>query len=1261
MRKAYLFLFLFFGNILNAQLCFKPPINHLAMGEWSTISGDFNNDNFMDIACFKNYKDINILLGNGTGSLTLASTFSVSGRANTNYLSELVTRDFNNDGNLDIATICNFAAANRISLFLGTGTGSFVSTSVTNSVGTLPTSIISTDFNNDGKMDLAVTNNTSKNVSVLLGTGTGSFASAVNIPMTLGTPISISSGDFNSDGKIDLAVGIQTVTVSHKIAVFIGNGSGNFSAGTSFTVANSYPHTIEVMDFNLDGKSDIVCGKGNGGVVGVFLGTGTGVFSQENLYNTLGGYYTNIVCGDYNSDGITDIATGCNGTSEVCVLQGTGTGSFNTALKYPAGTHPMSITSADFNNDGKNDFAVGLDLSGGINVLLNGPLAVSLGGNLSICSGNSTTLTINGANTYTWSANAGSTNTSSVSITPTSTTVYSVVAVNGSCPSVPKFATVNVTTTPTVSLTQSSSNICRGSSLTFTATGGTTYSWSPNAGSSTSSVITLFPTSSTAYTVTGYNSQCFNTKVGYITVTNDLLLHGYTTYNLGSNGPLISKDFNNDGKIDILQGSELFLGDGKGSFNTSIQIPVSAGIYSETANDFNGDGYLDIAVAAGNLNVQVALSNGNNSYTGPITLNSGSLPTIIGSDDFNSDTYVDLAVGSGTNVFILTGNGSGGFNSAISYSLPVSSVNGMMCIGDFNNDTKKDIVISGQLLLGTGTGGFLAAQNAGSGTIVVSNDINNDGNLDLVSANGTQIDIRLGNGDGTFYHGPIYGTGASSGISSIICADLNNDGYTDFATTSLNYNNVFVTLGNGVGSGSSQSYPLFNTSGYIGITYGDYTGNGKNDLAAGAYGPAGFSVLLNGLDVYANEFTVCQGSYLMYNDTYGDGFTSVNIYSPFGGTPINLAPPTPVTFSVIGTYGTCNYQEIKTFTIPVKPSPALSVISSGSVICLTDPGLNSNQYQPQVLFTASGAVNYQFGSGISSATNTFAITNDPNQPFINNPLINHNQLLEIIGTNNYGCSVRDSIYLKVIPAFSVAVTSATSCSSPNCTLTAFSANAVDYLWNNGQHGSPILVQPQSSSPGTPQIYSVTAIDANGCGSVANASSTVQLLPNQLTNFSYITNSLSVTFSMTNTSFCSSAGFLWDFGNGMQNIVAPNPSVTYATPGLYTACLKCGNNVPQACIACKTFSLPSNTSGGTDVGIEEIVDASAGLRIYPIPSDGILFIETEKEYTIEITNLLGSHILSQKLYNGKNQISLSEQSNGLYFIKCQSSTFKIIKQ
>jgi hypothetical protein len=118
----------------------------------------------------------------------------------------------------------------------------------------------------------------------------------------------------------------------------------------------------------------------------------------------------------------------------------------------------------------------------------------------SICSGNSTTLTANGATTYSW--NSGAT-TTSISVSPTLTTVYLVTGtgVNG-CSDI-MTQTITVNSTPTLSIL-GNTNICKGSTSIITGSGATSYTW--NTGANTTS-ISVSPTITTTYTLNGDNGN----------------------------------------------------------------------------------------------------------------------------------------------------------------------------------------------------------------------------------------------------------------------------------------------------------------------------------------------------------------------------------------------------------------------------------------------------------------------------------------------------------------------------------------------------------------------------------------------------------------------------------------------------------------------------------------------------------------------------------------------------------------------------------
>src|SRR6202008_3976146 len=135
---------------------------------------------------------------------------------------------------------------------------------------------------------------------------------------------------------------------------------------------------------------------------------------------------------------------------------------------------------------------------------------IDAGTNQSICSGTSATLTATGGTSYTWTPGTSLNFPNSISpvASPTTTTIYTLSASDGTC-TAKDLVTVSVTPLPSANA-GTDATVCIGSSATLTATGGTSYSWTPATGLSSTSIASPVanPTITTDYTVTVTNNGC---------------------------------------------------------------------------------------------------------------------------------------------------------------------------------------------------------------------------------------------------------------------------------------------------------------------------------------------------------------------------------------------------------------------------------------------------------------------------------------------------------------------------------------------------------------------------------------------------------------------------------------------------------------------------------------------------------------------------------------------------------------------------------
>ncbi len=334
-----------------STLTFKSAQIPSDTGILQVLTADFNSDGNQDLVFLQVFR-ITVVLGNGDGTFRPPIHMPVTA---TPYISSMAVGDFNNDGKVDVAVL---GATNQISggtpflqTYLGRGDGTFsapISSPASSAVGNFP---LVGDVNHDGNLDLIFGG------VIALGAGDGTF------PRTITASACVAPAAYN----LEIGSGM------------VGSGGGDFSAA-DFKGEGKLDLSLLETAISEEGgfgwpesAGAIVCfGNGDG-----MFAVGPQIYSGQAFILAAGpGTSFNLTTGDFNGDGKADVLefSSAQGAFGYATIFGNGDGTFKTPVAS-ASVPFVALSShslpkpviADMNGDGKSDL---IQIAGNLGVVV---------------------------------------------------------------------------------------------------------------------------------------------------------------------------------------------------------------------------------------------------------------------------------------------------------------------------------------------------------------------------------------------------------------------------------------------------------------------------------------------------------------------------------------------------------------------------------------------------------------------------------------------------------------------------------------------------------------------------------------------------------------------------------------------------------------------------------------------------------------------------------------------------------------------------
>lgn len=600
---------------------------------------------------------------------------------------DLAIGDFDNNGFKDMAYITS--TEGKLHVLYNNGTYVYTNSSTDAGGVNYDYRLVSADFNEDGKSDLAIVNRNSpvsERLIILISTGTSFTKSNFSIPGP--TDIyTISTDDFDSDGHADVVV----PNIGQALTWYKGNGLGGFSQQTDNNVIGG--SSLVVADFNNDSKNDFAIGRGQ--QMDIYLSSST-TFAKTTV--NLGTTPIYIITSDLNNDNNTDIvgSFSSSGTVYIAGMTNNGSGGFSNPVLIPSSTSASSrLASADYNDDGLQDLAIATYNGTGPAILLNT-------GGAFIKDPFSDERVNDVLNlTFVDLDNNGGPELVCLSGFPSLSVVKRV---NDSFELVHKEILGN---SPLRGLARDvdhdgnidlvNASISNGAATIKRGKGNLTFE---------SNTYLL----GAGYRVEYVEAADFNSDGFDDILFMDLYLSGISKVKLSltdnqghhqtpfevsqASGIVVAGDFNLDGKQDFFCWNGVFFGNGDGSFNHQA---MSLGVYPYYAKiaNLNADGAPDLVIGDA-VDAWTLLNSGNGNFADPVKLASTKRVARLEVGHYDTDNLTDIFTISDNNTFsVFQNTGVGVFQEfvfSVQQPLTISS-DYLFTVADFNQDGRGDVAI----------------------------------------------------------------------------------------------------------------------------------------------------------------------------------------------------------------------------------------------------------------------------------------------------------------------------------------------------------------------------------------------------------------------------------------------------------------------------------------------------------------------------------------------------------------------------------------